>query len=184
MAQVALRPFTTTDYFDTPEGGPRYQLIDGELLLMPPPDSFHQDIVRNIAFILGLYLKTHPRGKLYFAPIGVLLTDINAFEPDLIYISKERKSLIGKRGIEGAPDLVVEVLSPGTARYDRGIKRAIYARTGVTELWLIDPALREIHVYHLREDAENPMAVYSKNDQFETPLFPDLLFHCQEIFAL
>jgi Uma2 family endonuclease len=182
MAQVAIRPLTISDYFETPEGGPRYQLIDGDLIVMPPPDSFHQDILRNIAFIIGLYLKTHPIGKVYFAPIGVVLTDVNAYEPDLIFISKERKSIIAKRGIEGAPDLVVEVLSPGTARYDKGIKRSIYARTGVVELWLIDPALREIQVFRLREDPQNPVAVHSGKDQFESPIFPGLKFACAEIF--
>jgi Uma2 family endonuclease len=183
MAQVALRPLTVSDYFETPEGGPRYQLIDGDLILTPAPDSFHQGILWNLAGIISPYLKTNPIGRAFFAPIGVALSDINAYEPDLIFISKDRESIITKRGIEGAPDLAVEVLSPGTARYDKGIKRSIYARTGVVELWLIDPALLEIQIYHLREDAQNPYAVYSKNDHFESSLFLGLVFQCAEIFG-
>jgi Uma2 family endonuclease len=183
MAQVAPRPFTVSDYFDTPEGGPRYQLIDGELIPMATPEIFHQDILRNLAFILLTYLRLHPIGKLLFAPVAVMLTEINAFEPDLIFISNERKSIITKRGIDGAPDFIVEILSPSTARYDKGIKRSIYARTGVVELWLIDPVLRQVRVYYLREDPENPIAVYSVSDSFESPLFPGLRFNCAEIFA-
>jgi Uma2 family endonuclease len=182
MAQVAIRPLTISDYFETPEGGPHYQLIDGDLIPMPPPDRFHQAILRNLAGIIWFCLKTHPIGKVYFAPIGVLLTDVNAYEPDLIFISKERQSILSKRGIEGAPDLVVEVLSPGTAKYDKGIKRSVYARTGVVELWLIDPALREIQVFRLREDPQNPVVVHSGQDQFESSIFSDLKFSCTEIF--
>jgi Uma2 family endonuclease len=182
MAQVAIRPLTVSDYFDTPEGGPRYQLIDGDLIPMPTPDSFHQMILWNLAGIIYTYLKKNPIGKAFFAPIGVLLTEINAYEPDLIFISRDRESLIAKRGVEGAPDLVVEVLSPGTARYDKGVKKSIYARTGVVELWFIDPALREIHIYNLRQDAQNPSAVHSQNDRFESTLFPGLVFQCSEIF--
>jgi Uma2 family endonuclease len=183
MVQVAPRPLTISDYFETPEGGPRYQLIDGDLIPMPTPDSFHQIILWNLAGIISAFLKIQRIGRALFAPISVLLTDVNAFEPDLIFISNERKSIITKRGIEGAPDFVVEVLSPSTARYDKGVKRSIYARTGVVELWLIDPVLREIHVYYLRQDADNPTAVYSKEDYFESPLFPGLKFSCAEIFA-
>src|SRR6188768_3744173 len=111
MAQVALRPLTISDYLETPEGGPRYQLVDGEIIDMPPPDSFHQTILWNLAGIISPFLKANPIGKAFFAPIGVLLTEVNAYEPDLIFISNQRQSIISKRGIEGAPDLVVEVLS-------------------------------------------------------------------------
>src|SRR4051794_39584961 len=101
MAQVAPRPLTISDYFETPDGGPRYQLVDGDLIPMPTPESFHQIILWNLASIISAFLKANPIGRALFAPISVLLTDINAFEPDLLFFSNERKSILTKRGIEG-----------------------------------------------------------------------------------
>jgi Uma2 family endonuclease len=111
------------------------------------------------------------------------MSEFDAYVPDLIYVSNKRVSILSKRGVEGVPDFVVEILSPSTARFDKGIKRSIYSRAGVIEYWLIDPALRQISVYYLREDPENPAAVYSANDQFESPVFSGLIFKGAEIFA-
>jgi Uma2 family endonuclease len=179
--QVAPGLFTRSDYFNAPEDGLRYQLIEGDLIPNPTPPTVHQTILANLVVTLAAAVRGNRLGKVYFG-VAVVLTKVNAFEPDLIFVSNERKSIITKRGIDGAPDFIVEILSPSTARYDKGIKRSLYARTGVVELWLIDPALRQIRVYHLREDPENPIAVYSSLDTFESPIFPGLRFYGAEIF--
>lgn len=151
--------------------------------MMPPPNRFHQSVQINIAVLIKSHLKKHPIGKVYCAPIGVILSELNAFEPDVVFVSKKRAQILSDRGIEGAPDLVVEILSPGTARFDKGPKRSIYARNGVIELWLIDPKKRTIDVYYLQEDAENAVASYDDADEFTSPLLPGLTFDCREIFS-
>jgi Uma2 family endonuclease len=183
MAQLAPHPLTVQDYFDLPEGSARCQLIEGDFHMMPPPNRFHQSVQINIAAIIKFHLNKHPIGKVYCAPIGVILSDLNAFEPDVVFVSRKRAKILSERGIEGAPDLVVEILSPGTARYDKGPKRAIYARSGVKELWLVDPVKREIDVFYLQEDAERPVATYNEREKFSSPLLPGLVFDGREIFA-
>jgi Uma2 family endonuclease len=183
MAQVISPSLTVQDYFDLPEGSPRCQLIEGDFHMMPPPNRFHQSVQINIAAMIKLHLNKHPIGKVYCAPIGVILSEMNAFEPDVVFVSKKRAKILSERGIEGAPDFVVEILSPGTTRYDKGPKRAIYARSGVTELWLVEPVKREIDVFYLQDDPERPVATYAERDKLSSPLLPGLAFDCRQIFA-
>lgn len=151
--------------------------------MMPPPDGFHQDVAGNVFFILRTFLRNQPIGKVCIAPYAVELDNFNAFEPDVFYVSNDRRDGFYKRGFKGAPDLVVEVLSPGTARIDKNAKRRIYTAAGVTELWLIDPDAQEIQVYYLQEDSNHPHATHREKAQFTSPLFPGLTFDCAEIFA-
>ena len=135
MLQTRNAPaITRSDYQDMREGPPYYQVIEGNLVISPAPDTFHQNIAGRIYASLWRFLETHPLGEVFIAPLDVYLTEVNVYQPDVIFISKKRRSIIGKQGIEGAPDLVVEVLSAGTAGFDKGNKREIYARTGVQEL--------------------------------------------------
>jgi len=184
MVQAVPRPLTVHDFMDLPEGPPFYQLVEGDFFMSSPPSGFHQDIAGNVFFILKNYLREHSIGKVGISPYGVYLTDINAYLPDVFYVSRKRRALFSKRGVEGAPDLVVEILSPSTAHLDKGSKRIIYSRVGVVELWLIDPELKEIHVFHLRKDPDAPVAVYGEEEIFSSPLFPGLKFSGAEIFAV
>ena len=142
---------TRHDYEEMPAGPPYFQVIEGELVMTPSPNLFHQDISGNIFTLLRGYLVKHPIGSAHIAPLDVYLSDVNVYQPDVIFVSSARRSLLTEHGIEGAPDLVVEILSPATARYDKGSKRKIYARTGVKELWLIDPITASIEVRHASE---------------------------------
>ena len=153
-----------------------------DLVMWPAPDTFHQSIAGNIYSILRQFLEKHPLGEVFIAPLDVLLSDINVYQPDVIFISKRRRSIIGKHGIEGAPDLVVEVLSSGTGRFDKGSKRKIYARTGVRELWLVDPEAKRIHVYEVARNAEVPTATYDDRATFKSPLLPGLRIKAASIF--
>jgi len=180
---VKSRPFTHHDYYSLPEHGPRYQLIEGELHMAPAPNRFHQTVSRNIEGILLLYLKTHPIGILYDAPFDVQLTDLNVFQPDILFLKNEHRSLLTKQGLRGAPDFVVEILSPATSELDLGVKREIYARTGVEELWIIEPDAKRIAVYRLQENRETPVLTHSDTSRFTSRLFPGLEFDAAEIFA-
>ena len=150
--------------------------------MAPSPNLFHQDISGNIFAILRSYLAKNPIGSVHIAPLDVYLSEVNVYQPDVIYVSKAHRSSLTERGIEGAPDLVVEILSPATARYDKGSKRKIYARTGVKELWLVDPELKSIQIYELNKNAETPAATHGVDSNFKSPLFPGLSLKAAAIF--
>ena len=173
---------TADDYRAMPETGPRYQLIEGELIMSPAPNRYHQDISRNLEFILLKYLEEHPVGKLYDAPFDVYLTRFNVFQPDILFVAKERFAILTVAGAAGAPNLVIEILSPRTADLDKESKRKVYAREGVEELWLLDPELKTVAVYRLKEQPTKPVAEHGIQDQFECAFFPGLRLRVEEIF--
>lgn len=179
---VTQRPFTCHDYYALPEAGPRYQLVEGELYMAPAPNRYHQTISRNLEGILIAYLRKNRIGLVYDAPFDVQLTDLNVYQPDIVFIRNEHRSLLTKQGMTGAPDFVVEILSPHTAHLDTGLKREIFARCGTTELWLIDPDARQIQVFRLQENRETPAVCHHADARFTSPLFPGLDFDAAEIF--
>ena len=184
MAQTTARPLTKYDYWELPEAGPRYQLINGELFMAPAPNRFHQDISRTIQFEIMKYLEAEPVGILYDAPFDVVLTDINVFQPDLALFSEQRRHFLTDKGAEGAPDLVVEILSPKTAHLDLEQKRLVYARTGVDELWVVDPEGEEVPVYLFREDPDLPKVILRSGDcdLLKTSRLPGFELCVQKIF--
>jgi Uma2 family endonuclease len=173
---------TAEDYRVMPETGPRYQLIEGQLHISPAPNRYHQDISRNIEMIIVNFLQVHPLGKVYDAPFDVYLSEHDVFQPDIIFVANERRSILTEAGAKGAPNLVIEILSPGTARLDKIPKRQIYAATGVQELWLVEPETKSIEVYRLGTDSQKPAAVYQEQDSFQSICLPGLTFAGAEIF--
>ncbi len=182
MLQVKSRPLTVHDYRELPEDGRQFQLIEGELHLSSSPNRFHQTICRRILVAIAKYLEEQGRGEVYAAPFDVELTDINVYQPDVAYFSHQRASYLTEQGARGAPDLVVEILSPATSRFDLGVKREVYARTGVQELWIVDPATKLIHVYRLAENAETPAATLGEGKTLTTPLLLGLEISVSAIF--
>lgn len=160
MLSVKSRPLTVYDYERLPETGPRYQLVEGELHMAP-----------------------HLVGKAYVAPFDVRLTDIDVYQPDVCFFSVQRYSYLTDAGARGAPDLVVEVLSPGTDFLDLGVKKSTYARTGVREMWVIEPSSRTIKMFNLRENAEVPAGVFSESDSITTAILPGFSLAVAEVFA-
>ena len=179
MLKAAPRPFTVHDYRDMPEGPPYYQLIDGELQMSPSPNREHQGILTNIFGAFVRYLDKKAAGRVY---VDVYLTDLNVYQPDLVFISKERANILSEQGTEGAPDLVVEILSPRTAKLDRGVKRDIYARTGVPELWIVDPERQQVEVYDLPDNADAPAATYTKRQTLKSRVLPGLTIPVAKVF--
>jgi Uma2 family endonuclease len=182
MPAVQMEPLTVEDYRLLPETGPRYQLVEGELIMAPAPNRYHQDISGNIYFILREYLEKHPIGRLYEAPFDVYFDQSNAHQPDIIFVSKANYAILTDAGADGAPDFIVEILSAKTAYLDKKPKRQVYARSGVKELWLVDPDAKTIHVYFLQENASQPTASYSEKDTFTSPHFPGLKISGKKIF--
>lgn len=137
---------TYEDYAKLPEGAP-YQLIGGELVLTPAPILYHQDVSANMGGEMRAFVIGHRYGKIYFPPTDVYLDNHETYQPDIVFVSSDRKGILQKKRIEGAPDLVVEVLSPTTARFDLGEKFANYEKYGVLEYWIIDPVSKTIEIF-------------------------------------
>ena len=150
--------------------------------MSPAPNRFHQDISRNLGLIIGNYLETHPLGKIYNAPFDVYLDNDNVFQPDFVFIARENYRVLTDAGVEGVPDLVIEILSPGTAKLDRNAKQRIYAQRGVKEMWLVDPETTTVAVYHLPQNPAQPAAVYTAADRFTSSFFPELVFAVADFF--
>ena len=142
--------------------------------MAPSPSIPHQDIAGRLYRLIGNFLDTHPLGRVFIAPADVHLSDLNVYQPDVFFIRQDDRAIIEEHGIEGAPDLVVEILSKTTAKYDLGIKRTIYARTGVEEMWIIDPAKRTLALYRLAENADTPAATYRAKQRFSSTVLPGL----------
>ena len=171
-----LRPkaplITRADYEDLPEGPPHFQVIEGDLVISPSPATDHQIIAGRIYSTLLYHVDEHQLGEVFVAPLDVFLSDTNTYQPDVTFVSADRQSIITEQGIEGAPNLVVEVLSPSSAKYDKGAKRKIYARTGVQELWLVDPDAKSIQVFDLEKNPDTPAATHGAGAVFNRASFP------------
>jgi Uma2 family endonuclease len=165
-------PLTVENYKLLPETGPRYQLIQGDLYMAPAPNRFHQEISRNLQFELHGYLKRNPIGKLFNAPFDVYLDETNVFQPDLIIVLNERLGILTEAGAEGAPELVVEILSPKTRRLDLVNKKQEYARAGVKELWIIDPEPRSIIIHEFALDGVEKTRRLGEEGKVSTDLLP------------
>ena len=140
------------------EGGTRYEIIDDELYVTPAPSRMHQRIVTDLVVLLGDFVRSNELGELFVSPFDVLFAEGDYVEPDLVFVSRDRIGLLSDRGVEGAPDLLIEVLSPSTAARDRGIKLQRYRHFGVAEYWIVDPESRTMEVWKLGEGAD-PIAL-------------------------
>jgi Uma2 family endonuclease len=173
--------YTHADLLAMPDDGKRREIIEGELFVTPSPTSNHQRILFNLTLAFGKFLEVHPYGEVVFAPMDVILSDHDVLEPDLLLVLKEHEAII-KDWVRGAPDLVVEILSPTTEARDRGPKMKAYARFGVREYWIVDPVAKVIEVFHLTVAGFELTRTCAKRDTLKTPLLPGLLLPVESIF--
>jgi Uma2 family endonuclease len=166
--------FHADDIWDTPDDGNRYEVIDGALYVTPPPSYGHQNAAGVLHGLIWPHVQHHQLGKILFAPIGVVLDDENGVQPDLVFVSRERLHIITRRGVEGAPDLIVEVLSPRTQSRDRGVKMKRYAAAAVPHYWIVVPRTRSIEAYRLTETGYEQTGVYGPGSIFRPEIFPGL----------
>jgi len=141
-----IEKFSYQDYLAL-DDDKRYEIIDGELIEMwPSPNTIHQIYSRNIQYLLMTYVNKKKTGQVFNAPLDVRLDEYNVVQPDLIYISEKNKQIITEKNIQGAPDLMMEILSPSSFHHDQERKKALYERFGVLEYWIIDPANEVIEI--------------------------------------
>ena len=146
MSRVALN---YKDYAALPDDGRRYQILDGELYVTPAPSRQHQKVSGNFFAALHAYVRRRRLGEVYAAPTDVILEDTTIVQPDILFIANDRLGVRSARGIDGAPTLVVEILSPSTAETDRERKLQLYARFGIPWYLIVDPDTRTVEVYRL-----------------------------------
>ena len=173
---------TYDDYARLPDDGRRYELYDGEFEVAPAPNTRHQRTVRNLWRILDGHTLRLELGEVFVAPYDVVLSNSTVLQPDLLFISRERAAIIHPENARGAPDLVVEVISPGTRQRDRRRKRDLYARYGVPYYWLIDPDRGEIEAYQLVNGTYQLVAQGRGADTFSAPPFPDLVIALADLW--
>jgi len=184
-ATPASVKFTYEDFLTFPDNGKRHEIIDGEHYVTPSPNTKHQTVSLHLSAMFWTYLKHHPAGRVFAAPFDVVFSDLDVVEPDLLYISRDRAGVVTDQHARGAPDLVVEILSPGTRKTDELTKRKLYERFGVCEYWVVDPELETIKIYRRVDDAFVRAAELSaeRQDALTSPLLPEFSVTLAEVFA-
>ncbi|MBN2092975.1 Uma2 family endonuclease [candidate division KSB1 bacterium] len=145
--KIEKKLLTYQDYINLPEDGNRYEVINGELIMVAAPNTGHQFVSGNIYFELYRFIQKRKIGKILNAPVDVLLSESNVVQPDILFISKENLDIIKDKNIAGSPDLIIEIILPSSAYYDLLGKKELYATHGVKEYWIVDPKKKLIEVY-------------------------------------
>jgi Uma2 family endonuclease len=152
------------------EGSTRYEVIDGEVCVTPSPTGRHQEIVTRLVARLFVFADSRGLGGVFAGPLDVLFAEGDYLEPDILFIRSSRSHLVTDRGVEGPPDLVVEVLSPSTAARDRGVKLDRYRLYGVQEYWLVDPDARTVEVWGFAEGEREAVVLGAGDTLRWTPI--------------
>jgi Uma2 family endonuclease len=181
---VVGRKLTYDDYVLIPEDGQRHEILDGEHYVTPAPTTWHQITLSALHLLVGVFVRQHSLGLVLVAPVDVLFSEHDVAQPDLVFISNERAGILTKPNIQGAPDLVVEILSPSTRRKDEDVKGPLYEHFGVREYWMVDPEVRRVSVFRHNGSGFNPAVELSAEDGdvLATPLLPGLEIRVGEIF--
>jgi Uma2 family endonuclease len=176
---------TYDDFVLFPDDGKRHELIDGEHYVTPSPNLKHQKVSGNLHLLIGVWLENHPVGQIYYAPFDVVFSRYDVVEPDLLYVAHARAAdVLTPQNVQGAPDLVIEIGSPGTRKRDETIKRRLYERFGVSEYWVVDPELDVVRVYRREGEGFGRAVELSREagDVLATPLLPGLEMALARIF--
>lgn len=181
MTLVKEKRLSVNYYKILPEGAP-YQLIEGELIMTPAPNPGHQIISANIFEKIRQFAKHF--GITLYSPVDVYLDDENAFQPDIVFISKERQEIIKKDGIYGPPDLVIEILSPSTAHYDLKEKFRVYERSGVREYWIVEPEMNSVEIYSNEKEHFSLIAKAEGEGEVDSVLLKGFKLTLKEVFKI
>jgi len=180
-ATTEKKKYTYADYLKTPDDE-RYELIEGDLIMTPAPVMRHQRISGDLYSEVRIFVKENDLGNILYAPCDVHLDNENVVQPDILFISKERLDIIGEKNIQGAPDLVIEIISESTAYRDLVQKKKLYARFGVKEYWIVIPEESSVDLFTLKDNAFVLHKSYSKDDTLQSQLLQKLKIELKKIF--
>ena len=178
---------TYDDFLLFPDDGKRHEIIDGVHFVTPSPTVRHQVLVGRLYYAIESYLREHfATGRVFFARLDVVFTRWDVVEPDLLFVAADQSGIITEKNVQGAPVLVVEVLSPSTRKTDEQIKRRLFECEGVREYWLVDPEFDVVNVFRRKSDGSFPRdgeLSRETHDVLTTPLMPGLSIPLAELFA-
>jgi Uma2 family endonuclease len=180
--QIKEQLVTYEIYAAMPDDGQRYEIVDGSMELMSPgPSSTHQSISGELEFVLKQSCKSDY--LIYHAPLDVILSETNVLQPDIMMIHRSRLDIVTERGIEGSPDLVVEILSPGSRKKDKVIKMRTYAQHGIHEYWIVDSITRTLEQYQLVDSGHYALRnLFEGNDKVTSDKLPCVSFVIGDMF--
>ena len=174
-----MSPLTTKltyqDYLLLPDDGKRYEILDGDLFATPAPSTRHQTIAIRLSHLLMTSLEAHPIGTVLAAPCDVVLSELDVVEPDLLFVRRHGVARITEKNVQGPPDVLIEILSPGTAARDRNLKRKRYEHFGVQEYWLIDPEQNTLEILALKDRQYVQVCRAARPAQCASALLPGLV---------
>jgi Uma2 family endonuclease len=175
---------TYEDYLQFPDDGKRHEIIEGDHYMTPAPRTKHQRISVNLATPRASFAKQHKLGVVFTAPCDVILSDENVVQPDLLFVSTARAAIVTQDNIQGAPDIMVEILSESSRKKDEVTKRKLYERFGVQEYWIVDPELEIVKIFKLTQQGYGRASELSKetNDVLTTEFLPGFDCAVSEIF--
>jgi Uma2 family endonuclease len=176
--------WTAADWENLPDNGNRYEIIEGHLYMTTAPSSFHQWIIQRFYRLVAIPAEDSGLAYSFLAPIGVFMHNISPVQPDLLLVLKTHANIIRDRRIYGVPDLIVEVMSPGSTDYDEGVKLQAYANAGVPEYVVIDPAKRTLTHYRLAEMGRfDKIGTYGESETITFACLPSISLHVGSLFA-
>jgi Uma2 family endonuclease len=178
---------TYDDFLLFPDDGQRHEIIDGEHYVTPSPIPRHQALLGRLYFEVEHHIRQHPGiGRVFLSPLDVVFTKWDVVEPDLLFVAHTQADIVTDKNIQGAPALVVEILSPATRRKDEQVKLRLFERGGVGEYWILDPDRNLVKVFSRQPDGSFPLTAElsrERLDVLKTPLIPDLAISVFELFA-
>lgn len=173
---------TYEDYVLLPNDLNRYEILEGELTVTPAPGTKHQRVSANLFKLLSSHIDDRDLGKLFYAPIDLILDPTTILQPDLLFVFSAHQQIITERAIEGVPDLVVEIVSPTTSRTDRVTKAQVYARHGVPAYWIVDPDRENIEIYLLEGAIFQLKVTLQADTRAIAPPFKELEIAAKDVF--
>lgn len=174
--------YSYEDYVKLPDDRNRYEIINGELIMTPAPKIIHQSVSGVIDFELRSFLKNKNLGKVFTAPTDVVLSKTNVVQPDILFIGSENKNIISEDNIQGAPDLIIEIISLATAYYDLIEKKEIYEKFEVQEYWIVDPKKQRVEIYILQQGKYKLHQSGEKAATVHSKLLEDFKIDLKEVF--
>ena len=185
MPTTSPRRLTYDDFARIPDDGMRHEIIDGVHYVTPSPAFRHQQLLGRLHVAIFTYLEAQPEiGQVLLSPLDTVFSPWDVVEPDLLFIAADQLEIVTEPNIQGAPALVVEILSPGTKKRDLGIKKELFDRGGVREYWIVDPKSHTVVVHRRASDGTFPKIQSLPDDApaIMTPLLPGFSLSLEKLF--
>src|SRR4030067_2046566 len=180
-AIITKKKTTYADYVKIDDNN-RYEVFNGELRMVPAPSTDHQFISRDLEFLVWNFVNKKGLGEVLYAPVDVVLDDDEVYQPDLVFIKRDRQGIIERDAIHGVPDLIIEIVTPSSVFYDTVEKKEIYRKYGVNEYWLVFPDEKAIEVFVLENGAYQEFCRFKKNGCVASKILEGLKIDAKDVF--